>query len=148
MPGGPAEAWPLVRDVLEAIAARTEAGPCVTYVGPGGAGHFVKMVHNGIEYGDMQLIAETWDVLRRGLGLSAPETADIFERWNSGPLESYLVELTAQVCRVVDPAHEAAAGRSRAGQGRTEGNRTVDRADCARSRRRDSDASPPRSTPA
>ena len=103
MPGGPTEAWPLVRDVFEAMAARTEAGPCVTYVGPGGAGHFVKMVHNGIEYGDMQLIAETWDVLRRGLGLSAPETADIFERWNRGPLESYLVELTAQVCRVVDP---------------------------------------------
>ena len=104
MPGGPAEAWPLLRDVFEAMAARTDAGPCVTYVGPGGAGHFVKMVHNGIEYGDMQLIAETWDVLRRGLGLSPPETADIFERWNSGPLESYLVELTAQVCRVVDPS--------------------------------------------
>ncbi len=103
MPGGPAGAWSIVKDVLEAIAARTEAGPCVTYVGPGGAGHFVKMVHNGIEYGDMQLIAETWDVLRRGLGLSAPDTADVFDRWNSGPLESYLAELTAQVCRVIDP---------------------------------------------
>lgn len=103
MPGGPAEAWRIVRDVLESIAARTEAGPCVTHVGPGGAGHFVKMVHNGIEYGDMQLIAETWDVLRRGLGMSAPETADVFDLWNNGPLESYLAELTAQVCRVVDP---------------------------------------------
>ena len=103
MPGGPSEAWPIVRDVLEAIAARTEAGPCVTYVGPGGAGHFVKMVHNGIEYGDMQLIAETWDVLRRGLGMSAPETADVFEVWNRGPLESYLAELTAAVCRALDP---------------------------------------------
>ena len=103
MPGGPADAWSIVKDVLEAIAARTEAGACVTYVGPGGAGHFVKMVHNGIEYGDMQLIAETWDVLRRGLGLSAPDTADVFDRWNSGPLESYLAELTAQVCRVIDP---------------------------------------------
>jgi 6-phosphogluconate dehydrogenase len=103
MPGGPADAWPLVRDVLEAIAARTESGPCVTFVGPGGAGHFVKMVHNGIEYGDMQLIAETWDVMRRGLGLSAPETADVFDQWNRGPLESYLAELTAVVCRVTDP---------------------------------------------
>ena len=103
MPGGPADAWPLVRDVFEAIAARTEAGPCVTYVGPGGSGHFVKMVHNGIEYGDMQLIAETWDVLRRGLGMSATQTADVFDRWNAGRLESYLAELTAEVCRVVDP---------------------------------------------
>ncbi len=103
MPGGPADGWLLVRDVLEAIAARTEAGPCVTHVGPGGAGHFVKMVHNGIEYGDMQLIAEAWDVLRRGLGMSAADTADVFDRWNQGPLESYLAELTAQVCRVIDP---------------------------------------------
>jgi 6-phosphogluconate dehydrogenase len=103
MPGGPEEAWPLVRDVLEAIAARTDAGPCVTHVGPGGSGHFVKMVHNGIEYADMQLIAETWDVLRRGLGMTAPETADVFDRWNAGPLESFLVELTAKVCRTVDP---------------------------------------------
>ncbi len=93
MPGGPAETWPIIRDVLEAIAARTEAGPCVTHVGPDGAGHFVKMVHNGIEYGDMQLIAEAWDVLRRGLGLTAPETADVFERWNDGPLASFLTEL-------------------------------------------------------
>jgi 6-phosphogluconate dehydrogenase len=103
MPGGPVDAWPLVRGVFEAIAARTESGPCVTFVGPGGAGHFVKMVHNGIEYGDMQLLAETWDVLRRGLGLSAPETADVFDEWNKGPLESYLAELTAVVCRATDP---------------------------------------------
>jgi 6-phosphogluconate dehydrogenase len=102
MPGGPAEAWPLIRDVFEAIAARTAAGPCVTHVGPGGAGHFVKMVHNGIEYGDMQLIAESWDVMRRGLGMSAPETADVFDKWNAGPLESFLAELTARVCRTVD----------------------------------------------
>jgi 6-phosphogluconate dehydrogenase len=81
----------------------TEAGPCVTHVGADGAGHFVKMVHNGIEYGDMQLIAEAWDVLRRGLGMSAPETADVFTKWNEGPLGSFLVELTAQVCRVTDP---------------------------------------------
>jgi 6-phosphogluconate dehydrogenase len=103
MPGGPEKAWPIVRDVLEAIAAKTDAGPCVTYVGPGGAGHFVKMVHNGIEYADMQLIAEAWDVLRRGLGMTAPETADVFDEWNAGPLESFLVELTAKVCRTIDP---------------------------------------------
>ena len=102
MPGGPDETWPIIGDVLEAIAARTEAGPCVTHVGPDGAGHFVKMVHNGIEYGDMQLIAESWDVLRRGLGLSAPQTADVFEKWNAGPLASFLTELTAKVCRTMD----------------------------------------------
>jgi 6-phosphogluconate dehydrogenase len=103
MPGGADETWPIIGEVLEAIAARTEAGPCVTHVGPDGAGHFVKMVHNGIEYGDMQLIAESWDVLRRGLGLTAPETADVFDTWNGGPLASFLTELTAKVCRTVDP---------------------------------------------
>ena len=102
MPGGPDEAWPLIRGVLEAIAARSDAGPCVTHVGPGGSGHFVKMVHNGIEYADMQLIAESWDVLRRGLGMSAPETADVFEAWNAGPLESFLIDLTSKVCRTID----------------------------------------------
>jgi 6-phosphogluconate dehydrogenase len=103
MPGGPPEAWAIIGDVLEAIAARTEAGACVTHVGPDGAGHFVKMVHNGIEYGDMQLIAESWDGLRRLLGMTAAETADVFERWNDGPLASFLTELTAKVCRVRDP---------------------------------------------
>jgi 6-phosphogluconate dehydrogenase len=103
MPGGSEDAWNIIRDVLEAIAAKTEAGACVTHVGPDGAGHFVKMVHNGIEYGDMQLIAESWDVLRRGLGLTAPETADVFEKWNDGPLASFLTELTARVCRTMDP---------------------------------------------
>jgi 6-phosphogluconate dehydrogenase len=102
MPGGSRDAWPLISDVLEKIAARTEAGPCVTYVGPDGAGHFVKMVHNGIEYADMQLIAESWDVLRRGLGMAAAEAGGVFEEWNRGPLESFLVELTARVSRVID----------------------------------------------
>ena len=104
MPGGSPEAWGALRDVLEAIAARTETGACVTHVGPDGAGHFVKMVHNGIEYGDMQLIAESWDVMRRGLGMTAAETADVWTAWNDGPLQSFLVELSAQVCRVQDPA--------------------------------------------
>ena len=103
MPGGPAEAWDRLRDVFEAAAARTEAGPCVTHVGPDGAGHFVKMVHNGIEYADMQLIAETWDVMRRGLDMTAAGAGDVFEQWNSGPLASFLVELTAHVSRVRDP---------------------------------------------
>jgi 6-phosphogluconate dehydrogenase len=102
MPGGPAEAWSLTRNVLEAIAATSEAGACVTHVGPGGAGHFVKMVHNGIEYADMQLIAETWDVLRRGLALGAAEASDVFATWNEGPLGSFLVELTARIGRIAD----------------------------------------------
>jgi 6-phosphogluconate dehydrogenase len=103
MPGGSDAAWARIRDVLEAIAAKTEAGPCVTHVGPDGAGHFVKMVHNGIEYGDMQIIAEVYDVLHRGLGLSTPEIGDVFTEWNRGTLESFLVELTGQVCKVIDP---------------------------------------------
>jgi len=103
MPGGSDAAWTRIRDVLEAISAKTEAGPCVTHVGPDGAGHFVKMVHNGIEYGDMQIIAEVYDVLHRGLGLSTPEIGDVFTEWNRGTLESFLVELTGQVCKVTDP---------------------------------------------
>jgi 6-phosphogluconate dehydrogenase len=103
MPGGSDDAWNRIRDVLEAIAAKTEAGPCVTHVGTDGAGHFVKMVHNGIEYGDMQLIAEVYDVLHRGLGLSTPEAGAVFAEWNRGVLESFLVELTAHVCSVMDP---------------------------------------------
>ena len=103
MPGGSDAAWSRIKDVLEAIAAKTDAGPCVTHVGPDGAGHFVKMVHNGIEYGDMQIIAESYDVLHRGLGLSTPEAGEVFAEWNRGTLESFLVELTAQVCRVTDP---------------------------------------------
>ena len=102
MPGGPAEAYEQVRPVLEAIAARSEAGLCVTHVGPDGAGHFVKMVHNGIEYADMQLLAETYDLLRRGLGLSAGEVADLFAKWNEGIAESFLLETTVKVLRKQD----------------------------------------------
>ncbi len=102
MPGGNREAYEHVRPVLEAIAAKSDSGPCVTYVGPDGAGHFVKMVHNGIEYGDMQLIAEAYDLLRKGLGADAAELAGIFAEWNRGPLESYLVDITAQILTVKD----------------------------------------------
>ena len=103
MPGGDRNAYEQIRPIWEAIAAKVEDGPCVTYIGPGGSGHFVKMVHNGIEYGDMQLIAEAYDVLRTGFGLSASEMADIFDEWNQGELESYLIEITATILRVKDP---------------------------------------------
>jgi len=103
MPGGARDAYEHMRPILEAIAAKSDSGPCVTYVGPDGAGHYVKMVHNGIEYGDMQLIAEAYDLLYRGLGLGAKELSDIFASWNSGLLESYLIDITAQVLSVTDP---------------------------------------------
>ncbi len=103
MPGGTRESWEHTREIFEAIAARSDSGPCVTYCGPDGAGHFVKMVHNGIEYGDMQLIAEAYDLLRRGLGCGAEELAQIFEKWNEGPLQSFLIEITAKIFRVRDP---------------------------------------------
>ena len=102
MPGGSREAYDHVRERLEAVAAKVEDGPCVTYIGPGGAGHFVKMVHNGIEYGVMQLIAETYDLLRKVLGMQAREIADVFDGWNQGDLNSFLVEISAKVLRVKD----------------------------------------------
>ncbi len=97
MPGGDESAWPEIRPILQEIAARVEGVPCCHWMGRGGAGHYVKMVHNGIEYGDMQLIAEAWHLQREGLGLTVPETAAVFERWNRGVLESYLVEITARI---------------------------------------------------
>jgi 6-phosphogluconate dehydrogenase len=103
MPGGSKEAWVALKPMLEAIAAKTDSGPCVTHVGPDGAGHFVKMVHNGIEYGDMQLIAESYDILSRVLGMPAPEIGEVFSRWNEGPLASFLIELTGKVLAVKDP---------------------------------------------
>jgi 6-phosphogluconate dehydrogenase len=103
MPGGDIEAWNRIKPIFEKIAAKTDSGPCVTHCGPDGAGHFVKMVHNGIEYGDMQLIAESYDLLSRGVGLSAPEIGDVFARWNEGPLASFLIEITATVLRKKDP---------------------------------------------
>ncbi|HKP72818.1 MAG TPA: NAD(P)-binding domain-containing protein, partial [Pyrinomonadaceae bacterium] len=95
MPGGDREAYEQIRPIWEAIAAKVDDGPCVTYIGPGGAGHFVKMVHNGIEYGDMQLIAEAYDLMRGVLRMEAEEMADVFDEWNRGDLESYLIEITA-----------------------------------------------------
>lgn len=102
MPGGPREAYELVEPVLSKIAAQVEDGPCVTYLGPGGAGHYVKMVHNGIEYADMQLIAETYNVLRTALHMTAAEMSAVFSRWNEGRLSSYLIETTAKVLATRD----------------------------------------------
>ncbi|UEA31354.1 NADP-dependent phosphogluconate dehydrogenase [Granulicatella elegans] len=104
MPGGQKDAYDLVAPILEEIAAKADDGaPCVTYIGPNGAGHYVKMVHNGIEYGDMQLIAESYDILRRVGGLSVEETAEVFKSWNTGELDSYLIEITADILTKKDP---------------------------------------------
>ena len=102
MPGGSQEAWRTLGPILESIAAVAEGEPCVAHVGTDGAGHFVKMIHNGIEYADMQLIAEAYDLIRRGTGKTPAEIADIFAEWNQGELESYLIEITAEVLRQVD----------------------------------------------
>jgi 6-phosphogluconate dehydrogenase len=104
MPGGQREAWEATAPIFRAIAAKAEDGePCVDYMGPRGAGHYVKMVHNGIEYGDMQLIAETYDLLHRGLGLSAEALHAIFAEWNESELKSYLIEITSHILSQVDP---------------------------------------------
>ncbi len=102
MPGGEPEAYAAVRPVFEAIAAQSDSGACVTHCGADGAGHFVKMVHNGIEYADMQFIAEAYDLLSSVLGLSATQIGDIFEEWNRGPLESFLIEISAKIFKVKD----------------------------------------------
>jgi 6-phosphogluconate dehydrogenase len=102
MPGGTAEAYKTLGPILASIAAVAEGEPCVTHIGTDGAGHFVKMVHNGIEYADMQLIAEAYDLLRTVTGRSPAEIASVFETWNSGDLESYLIEITAEVLKQVD----------------------------------------------
>ena len=98
MPGGDASAWEQVKPMLESISAKAEDGtPCVAWMGKGGAGHYVKMVHNGIEYGDMQLIAEIYDLLHRGAGISNGELAEIFAEWNEYDLQSYLIEITSKI---------------------------------------------------
>jgi 6-phosphogluconate dehydrogenase len=103
MPGGQPEAFAMIEPVLRAIAAQAEGEPCVAYMGPRGAGHYVKMIHNGIEYGDMQLIAEAYDVLHRVLDLSARELHDIFAAWNEVELKSYLIEITRDIFAKIDP---------------------------------------------
>ncbi len=103
MPGGQREAYALIAPVFEAIAARVDGQPCCTYIGPDGAGHYVKMVHNGIEYGDMQMICEAYDILHRVLGLSAAELHQVFAEWNAGDLNSYLIEITRDIFARTDP---------------------------------------------
>jgi 6-phosphogluconate dehydrogenase len=106
MPGGSPAAWPLVKSIFQAISAKVESGgslsPCCDWVGENGAGHFVKMVHNGIEYGDMQLICETYDIMKRLLGLSYEEMGNVFEEWNKSELDSYLIEITRDILRYKD----------------------------------------------
>ena len=106
MPGGQPEAYERVRPLFEAVAARVEEEPCVAYLGPGSAGHFVKMVHNGIEYGLMELIAETYDLMKRGMGFTDDELAGIYERWNEEIFHSYLLEITGHIFRRVDEKTE------------------------------------------
>ncbi|HUU26509.1 MAG TPA: NADP-dependent phosphogluconate dehydrogenase [archaeon] len=103
MPGGPREAYEQVKDIFIKISAKVNGEPCVTYLGPRGAGHYVKMVHNGIEYGDMQLICEAYDIMHRVLKLDARKLYEIFTEWNKGELSSYLIEITADIFRKIDP---------------------------------------------
>lgn len=124
MPGGPKESYESLGPLLESVAAVVDGTPCCTHIGPDGAGHFVKMVHNGIEYADMQLIGEAYNLFRDALGLDAGEVADVFTEWNAGTLESYLIEITAEVLRqkdaktgqplvdvIVDAAEQKGTGR-------------------------------------
>ena len=107
MPGGSVEAWPFIKDMLQSIAAKLEDGsPCCRWIGSGGSGHFVKMVHNGIEYGDMQLIAEMYAILKQALGLGNDEISRLFELWNHGDLNSYLIEITALILRYKEKSGE------------------------------------------
>ena len=96
MPGGPPEAYQRVRPILEAIAAQAQGEACVAYLGPGSAGHYVKMVHNGIEYGLMRLISETYHLMKQGLDLTNDELAAVYDQWNRSELNAYLIEITAQ----------------------------------------------------
>ncbi|TKR63393.1 hypothetical protein L596_027229 [Steinernema carpocapsae] len=106
MPGGAIEAWPHLKDIFQSICAKSDGEPCCDWVGNAGAGHFVKMVHNGIEYGDMQLIAEAYSLMNGALGMSEDEMADVFDEWNKGDLDSYLIEITAKILRYRDEKGE------------------------------------------
>src|SRR6184192_4919398 len=103
MPGGSREAYEMIAPIFRKIAAQVDGEPCCRYMGPDGAGHYVKMVHNGIEYGDIQLICEAYAILKNVLDLQANELAEIFAEWNRGALESYLIEITSEIFRKIDP---------------------------------------------
>ncbi|EZF28362.1 6-phosphogluconate dehydrogenase, decarboxylating 1 [Trichophyton interdigitale H6] len=102
MPGGNEEAWPFIKDIFQSVAAKSDGEACCDWVGDEGAGHYVKMVHNGIEYGDMQLITEAYDIMKRGLGMTPAEIGDVFEKWNKGVLDSFLIEITRDILRYND----------------------------------------------
>ena len=102
MPGGDPEAWPLVKDIFQAVSAKVDGEPCCQWVGQDGAGHFVKMVHNGIEYGDMQLICEAYSLMENALGMSCDEMHEVFKEWNTGVLDSYLIDITKDILAVKD----------------------------------------------
>ncbi len=102
MPGGDPEAWPYVKEILQSVSAKVDGEPCCDWIGEGGAGHYVKMVHNGIEYGDMQLIAEAYDLMKNGIGPFVHELKHVFEDWNKGVLDSYLIEITGEILGVKD----------------------------------------------
>ena len=102
MPGGDPEAWPLVKDIFQAVSAKVDNEPCCQWVGQGGAGHFVKMVHNGIEYGDMQLICEAYSLMENVLGMSCEQMYEVFKEWNSGVLDSYLIDITKDIFAIKD----------------------------------------------
>ena len=103
MPGGSRESWEIIAPIFQKIAAQVDGEPCCRYMGPDGAGHYLKMVHNGIEYGDMQLICEAYAILKDALRLDAPKLADVFAEWNKGELNSYLIEITSEIFRKIDP---------------------------------------------
>src|SRR6266478_8783293 len=103
MPGGSRESWEMIAPIFRKIAAQVDGEPCCRYMGPDGAGHYVKMVHNGIEYGDIQLICEAYAILKDTAGMDAPELTDTFAEWNKGELDSYLIEITSQIFRKIDP---------------------------------------------
>src|SRR6266436_9117598 len=103
MPGGSRESWEMIAPIFRKIAAQVDGEPCCRYMGPDGAGHYVKMVHNGIEYGDMQLICEAYAILKDVIGMEAKQLAEIFTEWNKGELDSYLIEITSKIFRKIDP---------------------------------------------
>ena len=107
MPGGPASTWDVMKPIFESISAKVDGEPCVTHIGPGGAGHYVKMIHNGIEYGDMQLICEAYNIFKAA-GFEAAELAEVFTEWNAGDLESYLIQITAEIFKQQDPETDKA----------------------------------------
>ena len=139
MPGGTKEAWEIVSPIYRKIAAQVDGEPCCRYMGPGGAGHYVKMVHNGIEYGDMQLICEAYAILRDLLGLNADELHEVFDTWNKGDLDSFLIEITANIFRRKDPETGKPLVDRDPGQGGSERDRQMDAAVRHRTRRGDID---------